>query len=271
LPVQCKVCQREIVGDNYRLVAKWPFCLECFDGLGAKPPEGDEVQRAHTPGPAHAEAAELPRPVPPPRPSRPAHCVSCARPLSPNEEAPFGICVQCRTGLIAEPFKKILEQDAKEAAEREKAREAAEETADTPMPLDIVPPGVLGKKTCAQCGRRLLEPGGYHVIDGQWFCPACAHEARTKAKPQDVRHPASAGTAPASVRAASLPAAVLAPPVVLVHCDACERPTLSNELDRVEGFSLCKPCVSVDSDGALSVARARHRAKLKKLKDEFLG
>ena len=334
--MQCKVCQCEIVDDRYRLVAKWPFCLECFEQLGAKPSgakaEGGNLNATQVMAPSaaqapleHGDAPTLPGlhappaprhdgaagglnpqvPAPPrydftqppagglnpqapaaPRydgaasglnaqapaePSRSAkhtRCIACNRALSPNEEAPFGICVQCRTGLIAEPFKKLLEQDNKEAAEREKAREAAEAAAAAAAPVEVVTPGVLGKKTCAQCGRRLLEPGGYHVIDGQWFCPSCAHAAQTNAKPSEVKHQASAG--PASMRAPGAPGGAL-PAAMLINCDACDRPTLSNDFDRIEGFSLCRPCVSVDLDGALSLARARHRAKLKKLKDEFLG
>jgi formylmethanofuran dehydrogenase subunit E len=262
--VECKGCQSAIVEDQYRLVAEWPFCLECFERLRtgparAKPeplPDGGASSPNLRPP---SEPALTPAPAPDPQRGRGAKCVACERSLSPGDEAPFGICVQCRTGLIADPFRRILEQEARETAAREKAEKAAEETASEPQ--EIVPVGVLGKKTCAGCARRLLEPGGYHTIDGKFFCPACAYEARAKAQQREAAS-ARAAVAVRSTRPASaVPAA----------CEACDRPLAAADVEAVEGFSLCRPCISVDVEAALDVARARHRARLRKLREGLAG
>jgi hypothetical protein len=150
------------------------------------------------------------------------------------------VCVECRGRLFAEPLARLL---AQEEAEREAEERAAAEARIATPPEPVQPVGVAGKKTCAECGRRLIEPGGYKVLEGLPFCPACAH-ARPPAAP-------------------SPPPRATAPEAPATSCDACDRPlVVSSGADVVEGFFLCAPCRSVDVATALVVARAKHRARL---------
>lgn len=155
--------------------------------------------------------------------------------------------------LFAEPLRKLLAQEEAERAAAERA--AAEEASAARVPEPIEPVGVAGKKTCTACGRRLIEPGGYKMLDGRPFCPACAHAAAAHAETVVV----TASTPPPADASKS-------------SCDACERPLVNPPAeDAVEGFFLCAPCRTVDLATALIVARARHRQRLSALARQVAG
>jgi hypothetical protein len=40
-------------------------------------------------------------------------------------------------------------------------------------------------------------------------------------------------------------------------------------VQNIEGFSICEACVTTDRELAVSIARARHRQRLERLRDEL--
>ena len=59
--MQCKQCGKDIAGEEHRMVAEWPFCIDCFQQLMEKPAEKvkDEAA-ADTPPEAPAEPVAEP-------------------------------------------------------------------------------------------------------------------------------------------------------------------------------------------------------------------
>ena len=35
--MQCKKCGKDLSGEEHRMVAEWPFCMDCFQQLMEKP------------------------------------------------------------------------------------------------------------------------------------------------------------------------------------------------------------------------------------------
>jgi formylmethanofuran dehydrogenase subunit E len=167
----------------------------------------------------------------------------------------LGICAKCRHELIVLPFQKVMEREARLGAAQAEEEQLALAAAAVPIPRDeIFTPGTPGKKRCAQCARRLLEPGGYQVVDGKPYCPDCLTEVQAR----EATALAPTVGAPLQSREPTQPT-----------CDACERPLAAADAALIEGFSLCRPCVRVDVETALSLARARHKARLRRLHDEL--
>ena len=42
--MECKQCSKNLAGEEYKMVAEWPFCPDCFRKLMEKPTEKDRVE-----------------------------------------------------------------------------------------------------------------------------------------------------------------------------------------------------------------------------------
>ena len=140
---------------------------------------------------------------------------------------------------------------------------------------------------CAGCERPMPGPGSYRVLRGKPYCSACVpffaglppsvYEAPLEAGAIADAGAASVGAAsvgaasgrPSSVPISSEPASS-SPLARPGQCDCCRR-ALDDLSQRREGFELCSACVTSDAELALSVARARHRRALARLRTKLEG
>jgi hypothetical protein len=52
-------------------------------------------------------------------------------------------------------------------------------------------------------------------------------------------------------------------------CESCGKKVPEDQLQTVEGFTICQACLSSDAELAVRLARARHEKRLQRLKDEM--
>jgi hypothetical protein len=154
------------------------------------------------------------------------------------------------------------------------AADRPEREGEAPLPFT---PGA-GSVSCAGCKRPMPGPGSYRVLRGKPYCSACvpffarlppaAHEVPA----DDVGPGASraASSVPASSSAISSIPASSSPLARPGQCDCCRRALDAGSVQR-EGFALCSACLTSDAELALSVARARHRRALARLRTKLEG
>jgi hypothetical protein len=256
--MKCKDCGKEITGDEYRKVADWMFCLECFGQLMEKSEKKPETEAAD---PAESVAADT-------IPLDPAKlvCQSCSKEIDSGQEKKLGIwkfCSQCHGNLIFRPPKPV---PPKEPEEEETADAAKDAIGPDGMPVGRVKVEMIKKVNCHGCDRSILEKAGREV-DGNLFCPECFYalpdqivvDVKTK-----LGHPDSA---PDKTAAKDFPAT--AGRQTEKKCESCEREIIEGNFDTVEGFVICRACLSTDPDMAVEVARGRHQKYLQQLKTDY--
>lgn len=266
--MECKGCNKPIEGDAYRMVADWAFCLPCFEELRqGRKKKRESTQPASTVR-LQAEPAPEPEQVVPAPATAPGAklCGTCDKPLTASEQGlklgDVVVCDACRQALIFEPMREIRRKEEAEEAARA-AREEAQK-ARRLAPEDIVPVGVAGSKVCASCDRRLIEPGGYSWVGDKPYCPACAPAAREAAEQAGTPEPANDTVSRAAPSGA--PGAAVAN-AGFGNCEACHRPFVEGRPKATQGFYLCEPCLEVDREGALELARQQHRKRLRALRE----
>ena len=241
--MRCRGCGKEMTdGEEHRMVAEWTFCVPCFESLMKGPGKPEE---SHPPGltdPAREREESAPSHVP---------CSVCKRPVRPEEAKKLGIwsfCPECYGEL--ESFAR-----AAEPPEGEDAGAAAEEGGEPEGGIAGVAVELTGFITCKGCGRRIPR-GGSKIVDGEPYCPDCSYALSEKEKEKGAASPVF--TPPADVgRLASVAAEDGEN-----RCGCCDRPLRKGSYDEVEGFALCRACLSTDPDLAVRIARERHRRLL---------
>lgn len=246
--MKCRKCNKELDEqdqDQYQMVASWPFCLECFQGLLDAPkgePEAatEAAPEAPSAPPTQAEAeASTPR------------CHLCNREVVEGQHESLWIwtfCPECYASLTTTP-------EPLGPSEEEERVEVQASVHPEPMKYVL----------CKGCGRRIPEPGS-KPIDGEPYCPDCFQtqqdsvaEEETGAEPEaPVEDPATEEASPA--RTTAEPS----------QCESCERQDLPrDQMQAVEGFLICQACLSTDARLALQIARIRHQKNLQRIKDEI--
>lgn len=138
-----------------------------------------------------------------------------------------------------------------------------------------------GVVVCAGCERPMPGPGSYRLLRGKPYCAACVpffarlpaavYEAPASSGPASTSPissgPASSNPVPSGPASASPSSSPLARPG---QCDCCRR-GLDPDAEPREGFELCSACLTSDAELALSVARARHRRALARLRSKLEG
>jgi hypothetical protein len=247
--MQCRKCGNEISGDEYRMVAEWPFCLQCFERLLSKPAEPPppvvevEVRASTSVEPAQAE--------PPAEPAAssteagPPRCLLCERELAEGQYerlASWVFCPSCYGTLVSMP------DDEEEPA------------APRPKKSPLVPPKYAAFKSCKGCGRRIPERAAKE-IDGEPYCPDCySAKARSVTVVPEIR--ATINVAGGQGKGRSPQKASTGK-----ECESCGRDAAA--LRTVDGFAICEACLSTDPDLALHLARKRHHLYLERLKTEL--
>lgn len=236
------------------------FCATCFRALLAAGADAPADPGDATPG----RAATAPR-ARPPAPGR-ATCLVCDRDLTGAPAVVFlggEICAPCSAEMAAE-----LEAAHAGASS---APSVAVEASPAPADGSAEPVGAgraeatftpgSGAVTCAGCERPMPGPGSYRVLRGKPYCAACV--------PFFAQLPAAAYEAPAANSPSSIPASS-SPLGRPGQCDCCRR-ALDQDAEQREGFELCSACLTSDAELALSVARARHRRALARLRSKLEG
>ncbi len=169
--MECRGCGRNVDDANVRMVAKWPFCPDCFEDLLAK--------KGAAPAPVNAPAQETEEDETPPERAAPATtpCQICKRPTVEALMKKVGIwrfCPDCYADLASPAH-----EDA--SADMQAAPEAAlKKPDDKPDDKnDAASGGPAGDRiesarfvNCNRCGRRIPEAGS-KALDGASLCPDC--------------------------------------------------------------------------------------------------
>ena len=264
----CRGCGRDIVdGEDYSMVAEWPFCASCFEGLLEGPGKEKEGESAESPRDSSPEAGPGPVPV---------RCGVCQRELVGGEEkklGPWTFCSQCFGELVSMPKVEVVEAEVAGQGEAKadgggpeaKAAAEAAEADEKEGGIARVSLGFATYVRCKGCGRR-VPLGGSKAIGGEHFCPDCYYALPAGEKPSP--------TSDAPPRAAQEAWKTHAPDEAAANgreerCACCRRLLRGGSYDEVDGFLLCRACLSTDADSAVQIARERHRRVLDRLKDEL--
>ncbi|MHC1724563.1 MAG: hypothetical protein AB9866_00820 [Syntrophobacteraceae bacterium] len=254
----CRGCKKELVdGEEYRMVAEWPFCPSCFEDLlkgAGKPAEGQTAEQpASAPVRVHSGTAT-------------ARCSVCKRQLGPEEGSKLGFwtfCPKCYEDLasLAEVETPETEGELKDAATYDSPGTPAIDETDGGIAEVTV--GLAKYISCKGCGRRIPQ-GGSRAVDGESYCPDCYYAMSDKGeqRPASQVPPLPAPPADEADRPAEEPSQGGED-----RCACCGHPLRSGFFDEMDGFTLCRACLSTDSALAVEIARERHRRLLDRIRE----
>lgn len=256
--MKCRGCGQDLDGDNYKMVADWPFCTACFEGLLHKPAQErmEEVGR------------EPVQPEPKPDPSL---CSMCRKELLPGEGRQLAVwilCPQCYADLVS-PTVPEEPKDEDAATVTSTAPEEDESSAsggNVPEDGDEAASRIQVTVTkfiqCAKCGRKIPQ-GGSRLRDGSPLCPDCyysrdetAEEGHSGMDDEPSVPPGGKGIHPEPVEDVQ---------DVVKRCAACGAAMEAGLLERVDGFLICRACFTTDPGLAVQIAREKHRRSLQQL------
>ncbi|MCG6916303.1 MAG: hypothetical protein LJE89_02030 [Deltaproteobacteria bacterium] len=258
--MQCKKCGKDLSGEEYRMVAEWPFCMECFHLLLEKPAKKVEPPTEKVVKPEKEDVSvevifEQAR----------KKCTLCEKEIEGDKYKKVGIwtfCPECHLDMTPrpkpppppEPEEELVDEE-EEAAMRARFRIK-----------------YMHRVKCAGCGRS-IPAGGSKQVDEEPYCPDCYY-----ALPEEVRQAAEEAAAAALVDDKAEAVEVKAEEGIPreVHeleipegCESCGKALPEDKLQTVEGFAICQACLSSDAELAVHLARARHQKRLQRLKHEL--
>ena len=239
----CAGCEDSFQSSELKDVGGHSFCAACFDNL-LKPAPVQKLapveltfERLSEVDAAPSLASEL--------------CFVCQKPMPTGPDTTLGglgICQACREGLTL--------------------RIPEDEPADvqTSEPVEELPPGPMytpGSTSvqCAACPKMMPGPGSYHEVNGAAYCPECFYAGKILPA-EDVS--ADPIAAPVQAKVVQGPTAGAGE-----HCDACMRPLVANEFERISGFRICQACTSSNKALALGIAKVRHERFLRQMAEKL--
>jgi len=229
------------------------------------------------PAAAHAREGAAPR-ARPPAPER-ATCLVCDCDLTGAPAVVFlggEICGPCSAEMAAELEAAHAGPSTEPSVGAQRAVAAPAAGAGDPSAspserASAAPftPG-SGAVTCAGCERPMPGPGSYRVLRGKPYCAACV-PFFARLPPAVYEAPAESGPSSGPASNDSVSTSPSSSPLARPgQCDCCRR-ALDQDADQREGFELCSACLTSDAELALSVARARHRRALARLRSKLEG
>jgi len=244
--MECKKCGVDLADREYKEVAEWPFCLECFQALmdkaGEKKEEGKEGKTKIPVLKAEPASARQ-------------RCQICEKEIEEegNARKMLGLlfCLECYENLVKRPV--IPPRENSDEEELEAKPLVAQVRVDLRRPVQ-----------CHACGRQIPALGSKEFEDNP-YCPDC-YNGLPEIKAQKPRpfpvevHEQEAG-AEEHYSTGDIKTGL--------KCQACSRKVLPENLKTVEGFEICLACLSTDPDTALEIAHARHRRALEQIKKDF--
>ena len=248
--MECQKCGKDLAGKEYKMVADWPFCLECFQGLMKKSTKKVEAS-ADTQMQDAAVEGSIKRAK--------LKCQLCEKEIEDDHYKKVGIwifCSECHADLISRPKAPPPSQD-------EEAAEDINQAEDEPVSPnhDRVQVKYMQYVNCRGCGRHIPERGSKDV-NGEPYCPDCYY-----ALPEESRLAGRAETEKNNLEKKVLPE--VSEVKAGQGCESCGRHVPEETLQMVEGFAICQACLSIDADLAVQLAQARHQKRLQRLKEEL--
>ena len=262
--MQCKKCGKDIAGEEHRMVAEWPFCMDCFQQLMEKPAKKVEPE-------VEIEALAEPEPekedvsVEVVFEQEKQKCTLCGKETEGEQYKKVGIwtfCPECHLDMTPRP-----KPPPPPETEEEVADEAEEAALRARFRVKYT-----HRVKCAECGRMIPE-GGSKQVEEEPYCPDCYYGL-----PEDVRQAAEEAEAAAmageEAEAAEISREIEAPVEppeleAVPGCESCGKEVAEDKLQTVEGFAICQACLSADDELAVHLARARHQKRLQRLREEL--
>jgi formylmethanofuran dehydrogenase subunit E len=262
--MQCKKCGKDIAGDEYQMVAEWPFCMECFHGLMEKPAKKVEPEVGVEP-PAEPEPDKEDVSVSVVFEQARQRCTLCEKEIEGDQYKKVGIwmfCPDCYLDMTPRP---------KPPPPPEPEEEAVDEEEEAAMRARFRVK-FMHRVKCSACGKMIPE-GGSKQVDEEPYCPDCFY-----ALPEEVRQAAEEAQA-AALAGEEAEAVEVSPEGAIPRevreleapdgCESCGKAVPKDKLQTVEGFAICQACLSSDAELAVHLARARHQKRLQRLRHEL--
>ena len=262
--MQCKKCGKDIVGEEHRMVAEWPFCLDCFQQLMEKPTKKVEPEvEAETPAEPEPEKEDVSVEVVFQQEKQ--KCTLCGKETEGEQYKKVGIwtfCSECHLDMTPRHKPPPPPEEEEEPVDEEE-----EAAARARFRIKY-----MHRVKCSECGRR-IPAGGSKNVDDEPYCPDCYYGL-----PEDVRQAAEEAEAAAmggeeaeaeEVSQEEQITAELPEVETVPGCESCGKDVPEDQLQTVEGFAICQACLSSDAELAIHLARARHQKRLQRLREEL--
>jgi len=239
--MECKKCGIDLSGKEYKNVAQWPFCLECFQTLMTRAEEKKDDQ-AETPAPTATSERQ--------------RCLVCEKEIETSmgcEMLGMTFCRECYENMVKKPdIPPRMEVDETETMAPPEKPAVMQVRVDLKSPVQ-----------CYGCGRQIPAIAGKQ-FDSHPYCPDCYYRLPEIKAQKPGPFPSAVAPQPEETHACTEE-----------HkggrvCQACQRQVLPASLKTVEGFEICLACLTTDQDTALEIARTRHRKTLEKIRQELV-
>jgi formylmethanofuran dehydrogenase subunit E len=262
--MECKQCGKDLAGEDYKMVAEWPFCPDCFQQLMKKPAKKVESETETVAEPeTQPEEKDVAVEVVLQQPEQ--KCTLCGKEIEGDQYKKVGIwlfCPDCHLDMAPRP---------KPPPPPEPEEEPVDEEEEAAMRARFRV-RFMHRLKCVECGRMIAE-GGSRQVDGEPYCPDCYYalpeevrQAQEEAEAAEMEgEEAEAAEMSREIEAPEKPSEVEAVP----GCESCGQKVPEESLQTVEGFSICQACLSADAEMALHLARARHQKRLQRLQEEL--
>jgi len=258
--MQCKKCGKDVSGEEYRMVAEWPFCMECFQGLMEKAAKKVEPPAEKMVKPEKKEAA-----VKVVFETAKRRCTLCEKEIEGDQYKKVGIwifCPDCHVDMTPRP---------KPPPPPEPEEEAVDEEEEAAMRARFRIK-YMHRVKCAGCGK-MIPQGGSKQVEEEPYCPDCYYglpeEVRQAAEEAQTAAMAGEESTPGEITQEEPAPAKLPEVEAAGGCESCGKEVPEDKLQTVEGFVICQACLSSDAELAVHLARARHQKRLQRLKKEM--
>lgn len=234
--MNCKKCNADLTGKEYRTVAEWNFCPDCFNGLISPGGKEKNIKQAAEPDSNFSNRV----------------CAICEEEPGENEGRDLLgslFCKRCYENIVKRPPENQVPDHEWSRAEVNGKKSVAQVSVD-----------FISQARCYQCGRMIRAIAGCEY-QGNLYCPDCYFNI------PEIKNPPPQAAVDASLNVESRPELMeecIAPGACV--CQACQRELPKENLKIIEGFEICPACLAADPDTALEIARLRHRRRLEEIK-----
>ena len=252
--MKCKGCEKDLAEGEYKQVAQWTFCHDCFEKLmSSKNKESEEqkpeikecrISTSFSMGPKEEEEEKVELPS--------LSCRGCGKEMEEGEYKSLGFWKYC-----PECYKNM--STAQEAARKEKSEEPQASPTEEPK----YTPGGFSGKYCEGCNKKLRE-GAYRNVSGMPFCPDCYYMLLELAEDSDKKQRQEKMQ---QIKAQGV--TYQKDPGKTKSCQTCGREFSPESLKMVEGFEICQACLASDIDTSVQIAKERHRQYLQQLRQQL--
>jgi hypothetical protein len=237
--MNCKKCNTDLTDKEYRKVAEWNFCLDCFNELISRSEKDKNKKQA---------VAE------PDLNFKSRNCVVCEKELGEDEGRDLLgslFCEQCYANLVKRPPENQVPGIENLQAETNDRKGVAQVRMD-----------FIAQTKCYQCGKTIRTIAAREYL-GHLYCPDCYFNIPA------IKNPPPQAVIEASLQVEPQREMEKTEDTNSCVCQACLRRVLRKNIKIIEGFEICLACIAADPHTALEIARLRHRHRLEEIKKEL--